>query len=60
MSTQGDNPNDIEARNVARVPVIVLSVVVVVALILGVATGSLDSQSLVRKNASWSDPITLP
>jgi hypothetical protein len=42
------------------VPVIVLTVALVLALILGIATGSLNERIWNRPPPSPSDPITIP
>ena len=46
--------------NAATVPVIVLPVVLVIALILGLATGSLNERIWNRPPPSPTDPITVP
>jgi hypothetical protein len=45
---------------VARLPAIVLTIAVVIALVLGIATGSLNERIWNRPPPSPSDPITIP
>jgi hypothetical protein len=44
----------------AHAPVIILSILFIVAVILGFATGSLNDSTLKQVMASPSDPITIP
>ena len=51
---------DEREASLARVPMIVISVLLVVAVILGVATGSISQKTFQPPPPSPADPITIP
>jgi hypothetical protein len=49
-----------EPGEAARAPVIVLAAMVILAVILGIATGSISEKTFRPPAPSPSDPITIP